>query len=558
MLSTPLVSSSKARPANTKPRQRRLRTLVAHFASRRSPSSAAKRPGKAFKVRAVAISVPLLLAIGTFAGTARQQSSLPAPVATPSSVPATRIGLNLYGIDTYNRQQVFTNLIAQSEWFSAEGGSWTMMDDSQLDDRGWVKYLKAGQVAPRPMILPPAPLNTVAVRCTFAGDGDISVGGIAHESNRGSQFLDFDIVSQGGGADEGAWIQLDRTNPADPLRDIDCRDRTRAASEVFYPEFPEFLRGFSAIRFLDWQQTNSNLGETWPQRTRMTDSSQTAPGGVAIEHMVDLANLTKIDPWFLMPYKADAAYIENFARLVHDRIAPDRTVYVELGNEIWNDGFDAARQARREGLEMGLDPGADPMRAQMRRYAQKSRKALQIWTRVFSDRPDRLVRVVSSLNVYPDVARMILDYEDTAHWVDALATAPYITLDLSGRHAGDANWVFSRLDAAVDETIGFAAQNKAIAASYGKRFITYEGGQHLVTTDLELANRIQRDPRMAAVYRRYLEGWQTQVGDLLTLYASTSPIAVHGSWGLREYAGQPLPQAPKLQAVRQFLDKDRQ
>lgn len=541
-----------------KPMQRRLRMLVAHFASKRSPSSASKRMGTPSKVRTVAISVPLLLAIGIVAaGTAQQQPQPRAAAPSPSTIPATRIGLNLYGIDTYNRQQVFTNLIAQSDWFSAEGGGWTKMEDSQLDDRGWVKYLKAGQVAPRPLILPPAPLSAVAVRCTFAGDGEISVGGIAHETERGSRFLDFDIISRGGGADEGAWIQLDRTNPADPLRDIDCRDRTRPASEIFHPELPGFLRGFSVIRFLDWQQTNSNLGETWAQRTRVTDSSQTAAGGVAIEHMVDLANLTGIDPWFLMPYKADAAYIENFARLVHDRIAPDRTVHVELGNEIWNDGFDAARQARREGLEMGLDPGGDPMRAQMRRYAQKSRQALQIWTRVFADRPAKLVRVVSSLNVYPDVARMILDYEDTAQWVDALATAPYITLDLAGRGAGDEVWAFSQLDAAVDETIDFAAQNKAIAASYGKRFITYEGGQHIVTTDLGLASQIQRDPRMGDVYRRYLNGWKTRVGDTLMLYASTAPVAVHGSWGLREYAGQPLPQAPKLQAVRQFMDKNR-
>ena len=41
----------------------------------------------------------------------------------------------------------------------------------------------------------------------------------------------------------------------------------------------------------------------------------------------------------------------------------------------------------------------------------------------------------------------------------------------------------------------------------------YEGGQHLVTPDLELARAIQRDPRMEAIYTRYLTGWRDRFGD---------------------------------------------
>lgn len=509
-----------------------------------------------------ALLLPLFLTVGLLTIAKEPRQSLPmgpvsasSPGATPSHarVPATRIGLNLFGVASYNRQQVFTNLIAQSHWFTSTGATWSKMDAGQLDERGWVKFLLPGQTAPRPLILPPAPFTAISVRCTFSGGGELSVGGIAHESGRGDRHIDFDLVSRGRADEEVAWIELKRTDPADPLRNIDCRERARPRSELFHPDFLAFLRGFSVIRFLDWQHINENQGGSWPARTQVTDSSQILKEGVAIEHLVALANQTGIDPWFLMPYNADAAYIENFARLVHDQLDSDRIVHVELGNEVWNNGFEAARQAREEGRALRL--GADPMRAQMRRYAQKSREALRIWTRVFADRPEKLVRIVSSLNVYPDLARVVLDHEDTAQWVDALATAPYIYLDLAGRDAGDVEWIYSRLNAAVEETIGFAARNRDIAASYGKRFITYEGGQHLVTGDLELARRIQRDPRMGAVYRHYMHAWKDRVGDLLMLYASTGPISVHGSWGLREYAGQPLSQAPKEQAVRQFLDE---
>lgn len=540
-----------------KPVQRRLRLMVARFEQRTRPRGRIRDQTRTLaqaRTRALAMSAPALVTIATVAFATTQQSApLSASIATVGPAPATRVGVNLFGPETYNRQQVFTNLIAQSEWFTAEGDGWTRMDDRQLDALGWVKYLKPGQAAPRPLILPPSPFRRIAVRCVFLGEGELSTGGIVEETDRGSQFLDFDLVSQGG-ADEGAWIQLDRTNPANPLRNIDCREKGRPAAEMFHPEFVKFLQGFAVIRFLDWQMINGNRGGVWAKRTPAAYSSQIAKEGVAIENMIRLANEARVDPWFLIPYNADDEYIRNFARMVHDRIAPERTVYVELGNEVWNDMFEAAEQAREEGLKLRLDPAGDPTRAQMRRYAQKSRNVLQIWTSIFADRPEKLVRVVSSLNVYPDLAKMILEYEDTARWVDALATAPYIHLDLADRGQRDVDWVYSRLNAAIDETIDYAVQNKAIAASFGKRFITYEGGQHLVTTDMPLAYAVQRDPRMAAVYERYLAAWKAKLGDLLMLYASTAPIGEYGSWGLREYAGQPLAQAPKERVVRRFLE----
>lgn len=483
--------------------------------------------------------------------------SLAVDAATPlPKPPPTSIGINLSGLAPYNRQQVFANLIAQSEWFANTGKGWTAMPPAQLDAKGWITHLTPGQVAPRPFVLPAAPLGRVAVRCTFAGDGDLSVGGIAHLTATAPGSIDLDLVSEGG-TDEGAWIQLDRTDQNNPLRNIDCRDRRIPAGERFAPAFLASLHGFAAVRFLDWQLTNLNRRVAWDRRTRVDSATQVGGDGVAIEDMVELANRARVDPWFLMPYNADATYIERFARLVHESLDHDRIVYVELGNEVWNDMFDATLQARREGLAAGLAPADDPNRAQTRRYAQKTREAMRIWTRVFADRPQRLVRVAATINVYPALAEMILEYEDMPRWIDALATAPYIQLDLSERGAGDVDWVFARMDGAIDAAIGFATQNRAIAAKYGKRYLTYEGGQHLVSKNMDLARPVQRDRRMAAVYRRYLEMWRTRIGDRMMLYASSSPIGDAGAWGLTEYAGQPEADAPKLRAVQAFMADNR-
>jgi hypothetical protein len=467
-------------------------------------------------------------------------------------VPPTRLGINLFGLAPFYQQQVFTNLIAQSEWMSNTGAGWNAMPADQLDDRGWIKQLMPGQIAPRRLSLPARPFSKVGVRCTFKGDGDLSAGGIAHLMTSAPGIMDIDLVSTGAD-NEIAWIQLDRTNPANPVRQIDCRDPRLPAGDLFAPEFLKTLAGFSTVRFLDWQLTNLNLKNDWNYRTRVEDSSQVTGDGVAIENMVRLANEARVDPWFLMPYNADDIYIEKFARTVHDQLDPRRTVYIELGNEVWNDLFESTQQARNEGLSAGLAPANDPGNAQVRRYAQKVRNTMRIWTRVFGDRPNKLVRVAATINVNPDFVRTILSFEDMPRWIDALATAPYIHLDLAGRGAADTDWVFAQMDGAIKETIDAAAKNKAVAAEYGKRYISYEGGQHLITSDLDLAKKVQRDPRMAVVYQHYLAAWKTRIGDQLTLYASTSPISEAGAWGLREYAGQPEAETPKLRAVQAFL-----
>jgi hypothetical protein len=68
---------------------------------------------------------------------------------------------------------------------------------------------------------------------------------------------------------------------------------------------------------------------------------------------------------------------------------------------------------------------------------------------------------------------------------------------------------------------------------------------------------VQTDPRMGRAYTRYLNGWRSKVGGTIMHYSSTAPIGQYGSWGLREYPGQPLSEAPKLAAVKAFVAENR-
>ena len=55
--------------------------------------------------------------------------------------------------------------------------------------------------------------------------------------------------------------------------------------------------------------------------------------------MIDLCNELGADPWFCMPHKANARYVERFAGLVKSRLRPDLNVYVQWSNEVWNSQF---------------------------------------------------------------------------------------------------------------------------------------------------------------------------------------------------------------------------
>lgn len=477
-------------------------------------------------------------------------------VATrPATRPATRLGINLFGAQWHNRQQVFANMIAQSEWMQSRGENWTPLPEAQLDPLGWVRHLEPGQIAPRLLVLPDAPYRKVAVRCTYRGSGELGARGVAEVSGRGRQELTL-TVTPTGAEDEMGWIELLRTDPRDPLRDIDCRKVGTPAAARFDPDFVKSLSGFAVVRFMDWQRTNDNARIGWGRRALPQSSSQVAPAGVSVEDMVDLANAAHADPWFTMPYHADSAYLRGFARLVHDRLDPDLRVHVELGNEVWNSMFESAQDAEREGVARSLG-GGDRQRAAMERYAERMIDTMRVWTQVYADRPRSLVRVCATQNANPELARMVLGFRDAARWVDALATAPYAGFDLQGYGANDVDRVFAAMSGAASTAFAMAEENRAVAAGHGKRFITYEAGQHLVTQDLALARKMQRDPRMGTFYARYLDQWRSRFGDTMMLYASNAPISQWGAWGLTEYGGQPASDAPKLRAVRAFMEANR-
>ena len=354
-------------------------------------------------------------------------------------------------------------------------------------------------------------------------------------------------------------VYMSGSKPSDPFRDLDCREPDLVANGLFDQRYVDDMKPFKVLRFLDWSNTNGNPASvTWANRAT---PDRRGPDGMPLEYMIELANATGADPWFTVAYNADESYVRGMAKLVHDRLKPKQRAYFELSNEVWNFQFPVARQSLDEGVAEKLS--TDTYTNGLFRYAEKSIWMHKLLTPVFADDPRRLVRVVSAQNDNDYSARMIMKFGDTAKWVDALATAPYFGHGLFSKPfdkatVADLPALFAKLEQQRSGSIAKALVNKSIAERYGKRYITYEAGQHIVAPAGALTpvnEAMQRSPAMEQAYDRYIADWKAKIGDTLTLYSATGTISQFGSWGMREYAGQPLSQTPKRRAVMAAIER---
>jgi hypothetical protein len=246
-----------------------------------------------------------------------------------------------------------------------------------------------------------------------------------------------------------------------------------------------------------------------------------------------------------MPWNADDAYYAGFAKLVAQSLPTDKSVYVEVGNEVWNTSFAVAQQAQKEGLAEKLS--ANARQAGLLRYAEKTVHVMQIWEAAFAGRQG-LVRVAASQHVLPANADTLFTAPNLSAHTDAYATAPYWGSTMGGpqTRAG----VISALTAALPVTEKYALLDKAVARKYGKRYIAYEGGQGLaVPANVPLLIDVENSPEMYSFYVSWLDWWKTNIGDVQCLYTSSGYAVSGGQWGISQFETDTPAQSAKLRAV---------
>ncbi len=481
------------------------------------------------------------------------------------------MGTNLASLRDWTTVNPFVDAFKCSRpWISGSAAAWQDGRPLALDEHGWVRSLQPGQIA-RTLMFWDRPNTYPAGRyiVEYDGRGTLAYGGSGRKvgGQAGRDKVEVDP------ARGGLALFITATDPADYLRDIRVVIPGAGAEPLFHPLFLDSLKGYRALRFMNWSEQLLTTGDQrlawqpkqWADRPRVEDARYSIKGA-PVEIMVALANRLGVDPWFTMPWTVDDDYLRQFAELVKKLLDPKLTVYLEYSNEVWNGGYPQALDAQRKGVAAKL--GDNPFHSQMRWYGVRTREVAAIWEQVFP--PDRLVRVLASQAANPWVSEQALGVGDTARHVDALAIAPYFggrlgrPQDLARVQRLSLDELMAELaNVSLPEAITSMTQQAAVAKKYGKLMVAYEGGQHLVgvgpAMDDAAINKLfdaaNRDPRMGQLYDRYFAGWRDAGGQLFMNFIHCDGYSKYGRFGVMEYLSQPPEQSPKLMSVRRWMEQ---
>lgn len=326
---------------------------------------------------------------------------------------------------------------------------------------------------------------------------------------------------------------------------------------VWYPELARKIASGAVLRAVHMQQTNWWYGDDataapeWDERTTPSDTRQSGSRGIAYELLIDLANRADVDLWLCVPHSANDEYVAALAALVRGELRPQRRVFIEVGNEVWNaiPPYEPQRrwmtaEADRRGILQDLDDYARGVILHAIRTVEVGR----VFEQTLGD--ERTIVVLAQqigMDWFHNLAAERLGPQRIAH-VEALAIAPYFGHS-AGPMLGEASdgEIFAELERSLDETLREASRSADAAERHGWPLIAYEGGQHMValggfdaSDDARLQlKRLNESQRMGELYQRWLEGWSDAGGGLMMHYGLIyQQDGVWGAWGLFDTTDQ--------------------
>lgn len=444
-----------------------------------------------------------------------------------------------------------------------------------------------------------------------------------------------DVVEVSGDPDAGLLISIAQTNPKDYIRNIrvvppggicdkapatfvessqGCKKAHNgafvplwklAATQIWHPDYLRDLRGFRAVRFLDWTHASESELSAWAERPRPSSAFWSGAFGVPVEAMISLANSTGADPWITVPARVDDDYLRQFVRMVNASLDPDRILYLEYGNEPWNYASKQSHWIKERAAARwtgSAAKGLDPYVVATNGYALRAAQACRIVKAAFEGRGGRVRCVANVQAANPASIEQTLSCvlaapvlgERCDKIFDAVAIAPYFghsVMESAGRDRvlgwlrepdGGIGSLFDELWG-VRDTLAPLRQSKgtmpegpsrgamalarqwmqaakAVSDRHGLPLLAYEGGQHLMAEPGEANEKIygllakaNLDARMADTYRRHLDDWRQVGGQLFMFYAHVAKPSRYGNWGLKQR--QSAQTDPKWRVALDYRDR---
>jgi len=347
--------------------------------------------------------------------------------------------------------------------------------------------------------------------------------------------------------------------------------------EIFTREFLQALKPFPAVRFMDFTATNGNPMKIWGERTTPASASQARAGGGALEYAIALCNQTGKDMWINVPHEADDDYIRKMATMLKSDLKPEIKLYLEWSNEVWNWSFGQAQRnlelAKIEGAKPGSNLNYDkidnPGYWHFRRFARETMETGNIFRAVFGDKAmmTRIRTVLAVQAAWDEGLKTGLSYIEANYGAPSkffygVAIAPYFNLseEMNKRADLKLDEIFAALPQEIENSLSWLDNTIAHARYYNLQTLAYEGGQHLQdhsdVGNAKIKVEANRDPRMGALMKTYLDGWNARGGGLFMYFTLSGGYSKWGSWGLVEDVRETT-SSSKYQAALQVVRSPR-
>lgn len=544
------------------------------------------------------LSLLIILAIHNFGNrkTDLVESQILEQNINPQSALAARqeLGMNIHPLAYFSTQWVFVDMMKHGNpWITQDitlGGPWNTenIQEIPVDENGYPLEMPfiASNGTPQKVVTLTGNESYPSgdYLLLFDGEGEIEILNRKTQKEGPGRYR---ITWTAGSRIDVAIVKSVKGNHIRNIRLIMPGFEDNYEEQIFHPLFLERLQPFKIIRFMELMNTNDSKLVTWEDRTRPSNYTQARTGyGIAPEYIPMLANKTQADAWINIPHQADDNYIRELAKLLKQELDPNKKIYVEYSNELWNPLFEQNKWLQEAGCENPdtflpdkgnnnqVIPGCNYYLSSVNFHVKKLALIAEIFDEVFQESfEDRIIIVAASqgVNFYLS-EQLLLGFSNSklnpkGYKPSALAVASYFVPQVEADQKLDTNIT-------VDELLDLAQENiekefpkrllkqKQIADQYNVALIAYEGGQHFVPPPMERTTPLtetmiaaNRHPRMGDLYRKYLKSWFDTVGGGVSVhYSYVFPPGPFGSWGALEFQDQPISEAPKYQALLDTIE----
>lgn len=513
---------------------------------------------------------------------------------TSTSSSTKSIGINLPGLNDWNRSLMFADMMKQSRAWGTPAAAWVALPASALDEQGWPRQDAAVVVStiggpsvnePNAPYVPPGVYNL-----SFQGTAVVTPQASPNVTVRNMQFDPATNTSEAEVvvASNAPQLFLKFANTVGGVKNVKLlRPGYKGTGKVFSDEFIALLSPFSTLRAMDYLSTNNNPVVNWVERTTINSATQGGVKGGSWEHLVELANLTGKDLWINIPQGANDQYVLELAKFLKANLGSNRKIYVEYSNELWNYVFPQAKANLNTAVaeviagnttytdlkactteDFAASTGAcNSYTVATKRVAARSVQISRLFSQIFGYGAinNTVLPVYAGQYANPWGLQTGLDYIRKYHgapssFLHGIATAPYYSLgSLSTSTTLTMPQIFSAFDSYLknssypmfsvgmynaswsyvrgqvyDGSLSRTASPLALAKYYGIKSLAYEGGPDYGqnTNALALKNQSNFDSQMGNQLSSYLMNWYGCGNDMFVYFSMVGAYGRYGYWGL--------------------------